>query len=56
MISVLLLIGAVLIATRLLGSVVRVVLGLLLRLLGASLIVALAIIVLIGVLTHGMLI
>ena len=56
MISLLVLIGAVLIAIRLLGPAVRVVLGLVLRLLGASLVAALAIIVLVGVLTHGMVI
>lgn len=56
MISLLVLIGALLMAVRLIGPVLRVVIGLLARLVGVTLVVALAIIVLVGVLTHGLLI
>jgi hypothetical protein len=56
MINLLVLVGAVLIASRLIGPALRVVIGLLIRLIGAVLVVALAIIVLVGVLTHGTLI
>jgi hypothetical protein len=56
MIGLLVLTGAVFIAVRLIGPVLRVVIGLLARLLGATLVIALAILVLVGLLTHGMLI
>ena len=56
MINLLILVGAVLIASRLMRPLLRVAIALLVSVLGAILVVALAIILLVGVLTHGMLI
>jgi hypothetical protein len=56
MINLLILIGAVLIATRLVGPLLRVAIRLLVSLIGAILVMALVIVVLVGVLTHGTLI
>jgi hypothetical protein len=56
MINLLVLVGAVLVACRLLRPVLRIALVLLIGVLGAILVVTLAILVLVGVLTHGTLI
>ena len=56
MINLLILVGAVLMAGRLMRPLLRVAIALLVSVLGAILVVALAIILLVGVLTHGMLI
>jgi hypothetical protein len=56
MVNLLVIVGAVLIAGRLIGPALRAVIRLLVSLIGAIFVVALAIIVLVGVLTHGTLI
>ena len=53
MTNLLVLIGAVLVAARLIGPALRAVISLLVSLVGAFLVVTLAIIVIVGVLMHG---
>lgn len=56
MTNLLVLLGAVLVACRLLRPVLRIAMALLIGMLGAILVVTLAILLLVGVLTHGTLI